>query len=75
MKLLSDKSGIVLEPKDCLIIEDAPTVIHSVRQVGFPVLAVATSYPPEKLTEANWRVKTLRLAEVHKAVSKLGLIR
>ena len=39
--------------------EDAPTVIRSVRAVGFPVLAVATSYPLEKLADANWAVKSL----------------
>src|ERR1700683_554608 len=29
MKMLADRQGRKLEPKDCLIIEDAPTVIHS----------------------------------------------
>src|SRR5665213_205086 len=28
MKLVAEKRGRKLEPKDCLIIEDAPTVIH-----------------------------------------------
>jgi HAD superfamily hydrolase (TIGR01509 family) len=67
------KQGRKLEPKDCLIVEDAPSVIRSVRAVGFPVLAVATSYPIEKLDEANWAVKTLEVAEIRKAVPKLGL--
>jgi hypothetical protein len=48
-------------------------VIREVRAAGFPVLAVATSYPVEQLTEANWAVKTLEPAEVRKAVPKLGL--
>jgi HAD superfamily hydrolase (TIGR01509 family) len=73
MKQVGDRQGRKLEPKDCLIIEDAPTVIHSVRAVGFPVLAVATSYPIEKLGEANWAAKTLELAEVRRAMPKLGL--
>ena len=73
MKAVAEKNGIKLEPKDCLIIEDAPTVIASVRAVGFPVLAVATSYPLEKLDGANWRVKTLELDEVNRALPKLGL--
>jgi HAD superfamily hydrolase (TIGR01509 family) len=73
MKKVSEKMGRKLEPRDCLIIEDAPTVIHEVRAVGFPVIGVATSHPVEKLTEANWAVKSLNIAEVHKAVPKLGL--
>lgn len=72
-KLISQKIGRELEPRDFLIVEDAPTVIRSVRAVGFPTLAVATSYPPEKLTDANWTVKTLEPAEVRRAVPELKL--
>jgi hypothetical protein len=39
--------------------------------VGFPVLAVATSYPLEKLSEANWAVKTLQPEEVRQRVPEL----
>jgi beta-phosphoglucomutase len=70
-KLISQKAGRTLAPRDCLIVEDAPTVIKSVRAVGFPVLAVATSYPAEKLAEANWVVKTLEPNEVKRAVAEL----
>lgn len=72
-RLVGERLGRKLTPADCLIIEDAPTVIRSVRAAGFPVLAVATSYPLEKLAEANWRVRTLELAEVKRAVPKLNL--
>jgi HAD superfamily hydrolase (TIGR01509 family) len=71
--LLGKKLHHALKPADCLIIEDAPSVIHTVRAVGFPVLAVATSYPLEKLHEANWAVKTLQPDEVRRAVPKLAL--
>jgi len=73
MKLIGEKNDRKLEPKDCLIVEDAPAVIKSVRKVGFPVLAVATSYPLDKLGEANWRVKTLELENVRQAAGKLIL--
>ena len=73
MKRVAEQRGRKLEPKDCLIVEDAPTVIAAVRAVGFPVLGVATSYPLEKLAEANWAVKTLEPAEVRRAVPRLGL--
>ena len=73
-RLLSEKTNRNLTPADCLIVEDAPTVIRSVRGVGFPVLAVATSYPVEKLSEANWVVKTLRPDDVHRAAPELRLL-
>ena len=73
MRLVSERAHRALKPADCLIVEDAPTVIRSVRAVGFSVLAVATSYPPEKLIEANWVVKTLEPAEVQRAALPLGL--
>ena len=70
-KLLGEKFQVQLKPPDCLIVEDAPTVVRSVRQVGFPVLAVTTSYPPEKLSEANWIVKSLGPQEVLRQVPLL----
>jgi beta-phosphoglucomutase len=73
MKRVSERYGRELEPKDCLIVEDAPTVIHSVRRVGFPTLAVTTSYPADKLAEANWVVNTLEPDEVRRAVPGLKL--
>ena len=72
-KLMGEKLHKSFKPADCLIVEDAPTVIRSVRKAGFPVLAVATSYPPEKLHEANWVVPTLEPAEVRRAVRELKL--
>jgi HAD superfamily hydrolase (TIGR01509 family) len=72
-RLVGERLQRTLAPADCLVIEDAPTVIHSVRAAGFPVLGVATSYSLEKLSEANWRVRTLAVAEVQRAVPKLKL--
>jgi len=61
---LGKKVKKILRPEDCLIIEDAPSVIKTTREKGFPVLAVATSYPPEKLAEASHVVKDLKPATV-----------
>jgi beta-phosphoglucomutase len=72
-KQLSEKVRKELKPADCLIVEDAPTVIRSVRGVGFPVIGVATSYPPEKLAEANYVVKDLKLQTVGAAIPELKL--
>jgi beta-phosphoglucomutase len=70
---LGQKVKRELKPADCLIVEDAPTVIRSVRNVGFPVLGVAASYPPEKLSDANYVVKDLRPATITAAIPNLHL--
>jgi beta-phosphoglucomutase len=70
MELMGKKTH-PLKPADCLVIEDAPTVVQTTREAGFVVLAVATSYPPEKLAHANYVVKTLRPDEVLGKIPKL----
>jgi beta-phosphoglucomutase len=72
IKLLAEKIGKPLSVEDCLIIEDAPSVIASVKKVGFSVLAVTTSYPAEKLKDADWIVPSLKLDVVAAAVPKLA---
>ena len=71
-KLVAEKIHKALKPADCLIVEDAPRVIQSVKKVGFPTLGVATSYPLFKLTDANWQVKTLQPAEVAGQIPELS---
>jgi beta-phosphoglucomutase len=73
LKLLSEKVGRILKPQDALIVEDAPTVIRSVRSAGFSVLGVAGSYPLAQLSEANWSVPTLHTFEVAKAIPRLKM--
>ena len=73
MKLISDRAHRRLEPKDCLIVEDAPSVCKSVRAVGFPVLAVTTSHAAEKFPDADWIVKSLASQEVSRAIPNLKL--
>jgi beta-phosphoglucomutase len=73
MKLMADKMDRQLKPADCMIVEDAPSVIRSVRKVGFPVLAVTTSYPAEKLTDANWVTSTLKISDVNRVIPSLKL--
>jgi beta-phosphoglucomutase len=73
MKLMSEKMDRQLKPADCMIVEDAPSVIRSVRKAGFSVLAVPTSYPAEHLTDANWVTPTLKIADVQRAIPSLKL--
>ena len=67
--------GVPLKPTDCLVIEDAPKVIRSCKDAGFPVLGVATSYFPDKLSEAgaDWVVNSLNGGEVKKAIPELKI--
>ena len=73
VKQLGEKMHRHLKPEDCLIVEDAPTVIRAVKAVGFPTLAVATSYSIDRLSDANWAVKTLDPPEVRRAVPELKM--
>lgn len=73
-KLVGEEHGRHLSPADCLIVEDAPMVVDSVRKAGFPVLAVTNTYPAEKLSQANWVVKTLDPKEVQHAVHGLKFL-
>jgi beta-phosphoglucomutase len=70
---LSAKTKKTLTPADCLIVEDAPSVIKNVRAVGFKILAVATSYPAAKLQDANYIVKDLNRATVAQMIPELKL--
>jgi len=46
-KLLSD-------PKDCLVIEDAPSGIKAAKAAGCKCLAITSSFTPEKLPGADF---------------------
>ena len=70
---ISEKIGRPLAPADCLVVEDAPSVIRSVKAAGFPTLAVANTYPPDRLDEADWVVESLQPAEVRRAMPQLPL--
>jgi HAD superfamily hydrolase (TIGR01509 family) len=72
-RLLSEKSRVSLKPGDCLVVEDAPTVVKSVRTAGFSVLAVATTYSPDRLSDAHYVVPSLEPLIVQKAIPALRL--
>jgi beta-phosphoglucomutase len=74
MERVAQKAKQALKPEDCLVVEDAPSVIREARKAGFPTLAVATSYEPERLADANWVVRTLEPEEVLKVLPDLPLV-
>jgi sugar-phosphatase len=52
-------SGLGFPPNRCLVIEDAPAGIEAAKAAGATVIAVTTSNPPEKLTQADFIVGQL----------------
>ena len=46
-------------PADCIVIEDAPSGIAAARAAGMRVVAIASTFPPERLAEADAVVKDL----------------
>jgi beta-phosphoglucomutase len=74
-KLISEKIRKRLEPSDCLVIEDAPSVVETVRQAGFPVLGLTTSHSAEKMNGANWVSASLDPEEIQKLIPGLRMTR
>ncbi len=73
-KLVAEKAKRPIAPADCLIVEDAVTVAKSVRQVGFPVLAITTTYAAETFNgAANWVVENLRPEIVRAKIPQLKM--
>lgn len=74
VRLISEQTGKRLTPADCLIVEDSPKVVSSVRQAGFKVLAVTTSDSADKLPDANWVVPSLDPEVVRKQLPSLKMM-
>jgi beta-phosphoglucomutase len=43
-----------IQASDCLVIEDSVAGVKAAKRAGMKCLAVTTSYPAEKLAEADW---------------------
>ena len=72
-KLMSRNLKTPLKPADCLVVEDAPSVIKTTKAAGFPTLGVATSHALDRLSIADWKVSTLWPAEVAKQIPGLRM--
>jgi mannitol-1-/sugar-/sorbitol-6-phosphatase len=59
------------EPKDCIVLEDAPSGVESGLRAGMRVIAVLTSHSTEQLPGATLHIRTL--IELPAAFGKLGL--
>jgi HAD superfamily hydrolase (TIGR01509 family) len=70
-RLVSEQTRTKLTPKDCLVIEDAPTVIRAVKAAGFRTLGIAGSYPLSALSDADHAVARLSPAELLRQIPHL----
>jgi beta-phosphoglucomutase len=73
-KLLGEKMHRPLTPADCLVIEDAPSVVTGARKAGFPVLAVTNTHSADKFTDANWIVESLDPPQMRRAIPQLKFL-
>ncbi len=48
-----------ISPEECLVIEDSLAGIRSAKAAGMPVIGLATTYPPERLSEAHLTIPSL----------------
>ncbi|MBI1976226.1 MAG: HAD family phosphatase, partial [Candidatus Omnitrophica bacterium] len=58
-----------IRPEECLVIEDSVDGIEMARQAGMKCVAVANSYPAEKLNHANLVIKSFEGFDPVKAES------
>ncbi len=56
-QLAATKLG--LKPEECLVVEDAVSGVEAAKDAGCRCLALLTSFPKEKLLNADWHSNTL----------------
>ena len=49
----------MIQPAECLVIEDSIHGVHSAKNAGMRCLAVTNSYPADRLSQADWVVASL----------------
>ena len=54
--------GLSVHPAECLVVEDAIAGVEAGRAAGCRVLALTTSFPAEKLADADWIIQDLSRA-------------
>jgi len=64
-----------LKPDECVVIEDAINGIQAAKAAGMPCIAVAHTFPPEKLKDADLVVKNIGEIKIEDITGKLSLLR
>jgi sugar-phosphatase len=62
-QLGAERLGV--EPRDCIVFEDAPAGVAAGKAAGARVLALTTNYAPRDLGEADATIADLRSTHVH----------
>lgn len=57
---LGQAAGRPLQPQECLVVEDSPTVVQRLHPCGFRILAITSSLPAEHFPLAHWISSDLR---------------
>jgi beta-phosphoglucomutase-like phosphatase (HAD superfamily) len=73
VELMARKYHKRINPKNCLVIEDAPRVIDRLKPLGFVCIGLATTIPAERFNNADYVLKSLSPAEIKKAIPRLEL--
>jgi sugar-phosphatase len=68
---LKGAAALGAPPKDCVVLEDAPSGVESGASAGMRVIAILTSYSVEQLPRASIHIHSL--LELPVALGKLGL--
>jgi len=55
---LSAAEGVGETPADCIAIEDTPSGIQSAKGAGMEVIGITTTYPAERISEADFIIKS-----------------
>jgi len=63
-----------IDPKECLVVEDSLAGIRAGKAAGMWVLAVATTYPVDKLNEADDVVVSLKDISFDDVIARIGQI-
>jgi sugar-phosphatase len=63
-----------IEPSRCLVIEDTPAGIKAGRAAGAGVLAVATTFPPDALADADRVVASLTAVRIRQFRDDIELL-
>lgn len=60
--------------KDCMVIEDAPAGIEAAHNGGMKVIAIATTYPADRLREADLVVERLADLTIERAGAQILIV-
>lgn len=71
IELLAQRYHRRINPKNCLVFEDAPRVIDRLKPLGFTTVGVTATMPAERFTAADHLVKSLEPEEVLKQIPRL----